>query len=554
MIHHLSIQNYALIRSLELSPANGLNTITGETGAGKSIMLGAVGLLLGNRADTKVLLDEGRKCIIEGTFNVKGYHLEAVFEEEELDYDPECILRREISASGKSRAFVNDTPVRLDTLKKIGHRLIDIHSQHETLLLQRSDFQVMILDTFAGNTNLCRDYQQAYAAYTKAKSTYEYLSASAAEAQKELDYKQFQWEELEAAALDEVDVDYIKSELEIQENAEVIQSALGAVHQGLAGEEVSVPGMLNDMLQSLKPIKALSKKYGDLYERLNSALLELQDISGEVEELADYVEYDPAKAEEFRHQLDGLNKLLFKHNIQDVQGLISLRDQLQAEVKDTINLESRIQEAQKEVEQSLASVKTKGTALHDARVKAVKPLTTELKKLLAELGMANATIDLHIEKGEPTANGLDEIMFMFSANKGIPPQSLKKVASGGEFSRLMFSLKYVIAGKTAFPTIIFDEIDTGISGEVAIKMGGLMKKMARNHQLLCITHLPQMAAQGDKHFYVYKDDSDERTVSRMSELSEDERIHELAQMIGGNTPSPGAVESARELLSASSLQ
>jgi DNA repair protein RecN (Recombination protein N) len=551
MLTHLVIKNYALIRHLEISPSRELNIITGETGAGKSIMLGAVGLMLGNRADTKVLLDENEKCVIEGTFNVSGYDLKSFFEEADIDYEEECIIRREISAAGKSRAFINDTPVNLDVLKKWGSSLVDVHSQHETLLLGNASFQISILDAFAGNKNLLTDYKNIFKEYKNILFQYEDITSKAAEEKKQLDYNSYLLNELTEASLLEGEQEKMEESLKLLENAEHIKSKLDTAYNILsAGTDHDVIIQLAEARKQLDQISSLSAFYETLKERLQSALIELKDISAELESENEKVEHDPKVIETTEERLSLLYTLQKKHQVQTVGELISIQQELEKKMDYTLNLDENIAALKKKMEATYKELLAAGKRLSEARKKSADPIKKELEALLREVGMPNATIAVDIKDVEPTINGIDSISILFSANKGIPPQELKNAASGGEFSRLMLCIKYIIADKTALPTIIFDEIDTGISGEVAIKVGKMMRQMSANHQVISISHLPQIAAQGKSHYYVYKDNSSEKTISKMKLLTEEERVKEIAQMIGGSKPSETALQSAKEMLNA----
>jgi DNA repair protein RecN (Recombination protein N) len=550
MLSHLIIKNYALIRHLEIAPARELNIITGETGAGKSIMLGAIGLMLGNRADTKVLFDENEKCIIEGTFNIAGYDLKSFFEEADIDYEEECIIRREISANGKSRAFINDTPVNLDVLKKWGSSLVDIHSQHETLLLGNTQFQLSILDAFAGNKNLLGEYKELFKTYKNIQAEYEDITSRAAEEKKQLDYNSYLLHELKEASLEEGEQEKKEEALKVLENAEYIKSRLDAAQTALSGSsEQDLITQLQDVRKQLDQISNLSSTYAQLRDRIQSVLIELKDVAAELENENEQVEHDPRSIEAAQERLSLLYTLQKKHQVQTVGELLLLQQELEQKMAYTLNLDEHIATLKKKMEATYKELYAKGKKLSEARQKAAAPIKKELETLLKEVGMPNASIAVDIKETEPGNLGIDQVALLFSANKGIAPQELKNAASGGEFSRLMLCIKYIIADKTALPTIIFDEIDTGISGEVAIKVGKMMKQMAASHQVISISHLPQIAAQGKAHYYVYKDNSSDKTISKMKLLSEEERVKEIAQMIGGSKPSETAIQSAKELLS-----
>lgn len=548
MIKSLHIRNYALIEELEMSPSEKLNIITGETGAGKSIMLGAVGLLLGNRADTKVLLNEDQKCIIEGTFDLSTYQLHSVFEEEDLDYEKECVIRREISANGKSRAFVNDTPANLAALKRIGSQLMDVHSQHESLSLGSNSYQLSVLDAFAGHDELLAKYSLSFAEYTKLRSAYTDLLAQAQKGAEDLDYKQFLLEELMQVNLDALDQEKSEKELEVLENSEEIKLKLSQTINLLDESEVAVLQQLNEAKSALTTVQSFSKELDELCQRLDSSTIELADILSEIQLTQDRIEHDPQKIHELKDQLDLLYRLQKKHNVQTTEELITIREGLSESLFKVANLDNEIAAAKKQADKAEASLQAAGSKLTESRKLFALNLSDEIEKIITKIGIENGTIEIQIKEAKANVHGLDLVDMLFSANKGVKPQELKEVASGGEFSRLIFAIKYLIADKTALPTIIFDEIDTGVSGQVAIQMIQMMKEMAKNHQVISISHLPQFAAGGDAHYFVYKDHSSVRSVSRIKRLEKEDRIVEIAKMIGGENPASAAMESAKELL------
>ena len=548
MLSHLLIKNYALIDELELSPDRELNIVTGETGAGKSIILGAIGLLLGNRADTRVLYNPGQKCIIEGTFGVSGYQIERIFDEEELDYSDTCIVRREISSSGKSRAFVNDTPVNLEILRRVTSQLMDIHSQHDSVLLGSNEYQLEIVDTYAQNDNLLRIYRADYQAYRSQKAHYDQLKTEASAMRKEFDYNNFLYEELVKAQLVPDEQESLEQELTILENAEDIKERLQVAYEYLDNTEQSVIDFLKGTVSNLAYISKLSSQYEQLQQRAQSSLIELRDLADEISTEQDRVEIDDTRADAIRERLNLMYQLLTKHQISDVAGLIALRNELGQKVSKVLNLDDALTEAKAQADAARAQLQTSADALSVSRRTVLSAIETEIGGLLNDLGMPNASLKIQAEVGKPTLTGVDTISFLFSANKGVKPQQLKNVASGGEFSRLMMAIKYILASKRSLPTIIFDEIDTGVSGEIAIKMGNMMRDMAHSHQIIAITHLHQIAGQGTAHYFVYKDHSADKTVSRIKKLTLEERVNEIAQMIGGKNPSPSAVKNAREIL------
>ncbi len=548
MITSLSIKNYALIKELEMNPDQQLNIITGETGAGKSIMLGAVGLLLGNRADTKVLLNEQEKCIVEGAFDISSYQLQPVFDEHDLDFSQECIIRREISPAGKSRAFVNDTPTTLPTLKAIGNRLMDVHSQHESLSLGDQSYQLEVLDAFAAHQELLHQYSEAYVVYEQAKTTLSHLERSASKNAEDLDYKQFLLDELLKADLDGLNKEELEEELEVIENAEEIKLKLAQSLGMLDESEIAILNQLSEIKSLVQSVANFSKELEQAGERIESATIELNDISSELQRIQERIEHDPKRAQTLKEQLDLLYQLEKKHKVIEVEQLIKIRDDLDTELQTTLNLDQEIAKAKEALAEAEKSVFEVGSKLSESRKLSALNLADEIEKIIHRIGIENGTIEIAINSQEPSKNGLDKVEMLFSANKGIKPQELKEVASGGEFSRLIFAIKYLIADKTALPTIIFDEIDTGVSGEVALQMIQMMKKMAQNHQVISISHLPQFAAGGDAHYFVYKDHSLDQSNSRIKKLEGDDRINEIAKMIGGEKPGNSAYESAKELL------
>jgi len=548
MITSLHIKNYALIEELEMNPSSKLNIITGETGAGKSIMLGAVGLLLGNRADTKILLNKDQKCIVEGTFDLSQYKLKAVFDDEDLDYEKECVVRREITANGKSRAFINDTPATLSALKHIGEFLMDVHSQHESLSLGANKYQLEVLDAFAGHHELVATYKIDFTAFSSAKKAYSDLLDLAQKGAEDLDYKKFLLEELNQIPLDQLNQEDIEKELEILENAEEIKLKLSQSIHLLDESEVAILQQLTEVKQALSSIADFSKALAELNERIDSSAIELQDIFSELQINQDRIEHDPARIQVLKEQLDLLYRLQKKHNTQTVGELIDLRNNLDESLSKVANLDSEIEKAKTALEKTEKKMIDSGDKLSESRKLFALNFSDEIEKIIKNIGIENGTVEIQVNATEPGTTGLDQIDMLFSANKGIKPQELKEVASGGEFSRLIFAIKYLIADKTSLPTIIFDEIDTGVSGQVALQMIQMMKEMAKNHQVISISHLPQFAAGGDSHYFVYKDHSTDRTVSKIKKLENEDRVIEIAKMIGGENPANAAMESAKELL------
>lgn len=548
MLRNLVIKNYALIRELEMSPSAQLNIITGETGAGKSIMLGAIGLLLGKRADTRALYDEDLKCVIEGIFDLSSYALQSFFEKEDLDYENECIIRREISPAGKSRAFVNDTPVTLDVLRTLGSFLMDIHSQHDTLRLASNSFQLNMIDNYAGNHALRQRYTESFFAYENSRKAYEKLQAEAVEIKKAADYNQFLYEEFVAARLEEGEQERLEDELAVLEHAEEIKTRLNQALDLMNGAESSVTANLYTATHALRQIEKFSDTYQTLTGRAESCLIELKDLAAEIEQEEQKVVFDNQKTEAVQERLSMIYQLQQKHQVGSVDELIQIFTDLASRVNKEAQLDEELAALKEQLAVAEKNMKNAAQALRASREKVFPDLARELTQLLSATGMPDASLKIESKAITPALHGADEISVLFSANKGIQPQELKNVASGGEFSRLMFCVKYILARKTALPTIVFDEIDTGISGEIAIKMAHMMKTMAENHQVIAISHLPQLAAGGDTHYFVFKDNSDHKTVSKIKKLSDKERIDEIAKMIGGENPSAVAYENAKELI------
>lgn len=548
MLKSLSISNYALIDQLLMQPSKGLNMITGETGAGKSIMLGAVGMLLGNRADTKVLLHEDKKCVIEGVFEIGEYGLKDFFESEELDFDPTCIIRREISPGGKSRSFVNDTPVLLDTLKTLGAYLMDVHSQHDTLQLGEGSYQLGLIDAFAQTQEELKQYRTDYRSFKKSRKAYLEIKHKAHELQKEADFNQFQLDELSALSLKAGEQSELESTQEVLENAEEIKLKINEMLNLFQDEQFGVIQEMAQIQHGMQSLERLAHKFQALRERFQSSLIEVKDLADTLADEEGGIEVDFEKLEGIRERLSKIYQLQKKHGVNSVEELMALEAELADKVFQFQNLDETLVLAKATLDQAEKQVWESGHKLRKLRMACFPDFQKSLEKLLAGLGMENAKLVVEHKSAELNPGGMDEIELLFSANKGSSPQPLKKVASGGEFSRLLFAIKYLMADKMALPTLIFDEIDTGISGEVALQMVRMMKEISQNHQVICITHLPQVAGQGDLHYFVYKDNSSARTVSKIKLLEEEGRIQELAKMIAGATPSASALESARELL------
>jgi DNA repair protein RecN (Recombination protein N) len=511
-------------------------------------MLGALGLLKGNRADTKVLWDENEKCITEGVFEIGAYKLKGFFKAEDLDYDDTTVIRREISPGGKSRAFINDTPVTLDVMKKLGNLLMDVHSQHETLQLGSQDFQLKLIDAYGENQKLVEQYTEAWKKYLDVKKEYDTLVGEADTLRQEAEYINFQLDELVKANFETGEQEKIESGLKIMEHAEDITSRLNLTIQVLNQSEFSARSSLSEARAHLQIIAGYSQQYEVLKQRLESVVIEIDDIISEIEREQEMVEFDPERAEFLKERVNLLYRLLKKHRSNGVDDLLVLQEELQRKANITSNLDGALASALKLYQDAKTEMLGIAKKLSNSRKKTFEPLSKQLTKLLKELGIPDANLKFEQKDIEPTAHGMDTIEILFSANKGIAPKPLAQVASGGEFSRVMFCIKYVMAEKTAMPTLVLDEIDSGISGEIAIKLGELMKTMAEHHQLITITHLPQIAARGNSHYYVYKDNSSRKTISNIRVLGKEERVEEIAKMIGGDKPSKAAIQNAEELI------
>ena len=556
MIKSLHIENYALIEILDIDMYRGFSVITGETGAGKSIILGAIELLRGCRADSHSIRRGAMRCVVEAVFDITDYGLNGWFDENELDFDGhECIVRREITQAGKSRAFINDTPVNLTLLKDIGEKLVDIHSQHKNLLLGKEDFQRSVLDIFAKNAELLNRHRSLYRQTQDARRQWETAVAEANRNRDEEDYLRFQFEQLDEAKLQEGELEELEEEAAMLEHAEEIKQNL-YVAQGLlqGSDNEGETDVLQGMRHAMSAIQAISDKMtaaNELYERLNSCYIEVKDIANEVESLAEGVEYNPARLELVNERLNTIYSLQQKHHVETVEELIALREQLKAQLDAIDNSEENVAELKKKWEELQGQTRKLATELSDRRKKAAAPLQKELEKSLQSLGMPNARISITVEHDEKFAgeDGSDAIQFLFSANKNGEPQNLSQVASGGEIARVMLSLKALIAKEVKLPTIIFDEIDTGVSGSIAEKMAVIMQQMGQsNRQVISITHLPQIAALGTEHYRVYKEDSADDTTSHIVHLSNEERVEEIAHMLSGETITDAAIENARVLL------
>ncbi len=551
MLHKLTIKNYAIIEQLEIAFSDRMNIITGETGAGKSILLGALSLILGDRADTKVLYDKEEKCVVEADFEIENKDLKSFFELNELDFETHTIVRREINQSGKSRAFVNDTPVTLNVLKELGEKLMNLHNQHETLDLIKAGFQLQVIDVLARNKALLTDYRQKFLVYKKGLARLNELTELAKSSSAEMDYLHFQLKELAEAKLEAGEQDELEKEQGTLANVEEIKLAVQSAIQILNNDEVSVLGQLIELQGRLRPVKSFNKDILSLSERLQSVYEELKDIGSELENVQDMTSLDPERLELINARLTVIFRLQKKHNAITLDELLKIQKDLEEKISSVEVNSTEIEVLEKQLDKEFKELSTIADQLHAAREKVLRDFQTHVVVLLAKVGMQNSVFKVDIRKLEPkqlNENGLTELRFLFSANKGFAPHEIKDVASGGELSRLMLCIKSLVADADALPTMIFDEIDAGISGEVALKVGEIMKKLSRNHQLICITHLPQIARTGDMHLYIYKETRDNRTQTRMKELKGEERIIEIAKMLSGNKLSEASLANARELI------
>lgn len=550
MLKSLYIKNYALIDSLEIDFEPGFSVITGETGAGKSIILGALSLILGQRADIKAIKQGESKCIIEGAFDVSAYDLKDFCEEKGVEYDPHSyILRREILSTGKSRAFINDSPVGLNDLKELGSQLIDIHSQHQNLLLSDSRFQMQVVDALAGNKTLLKEYQQAFHQYKQTEKALAELRDAVRKSKEEEDYLRFQYQSLQEAALTEGEQEELEAEQETLNHAEDIKSGLYKIHTLLSEDERGIVATLKESLNTSHSLTKVYPKSEEISQRLETAYLDLKDLSSELERSANDVEFNPERLAYIESRLDLIYSLQKKHHVSLVSSLLELYDELAQKLEKIESSDQQIEILEKEVSEKYEKMLTLAKKLSDQR----NAITAELEKGLVEkvsnLGMPNIRFKCEITAEEhPNIYGTDKILFLFSANKNAPLQPVADVASGGEISRLMLCLKSMIAGATALPTIIFDEIDTGVSGEIADKMGQIMLDFGKNMQVIAISHLPQIAAKGKTHYKVYKSDNELYTSTHIARLDNTERLEEIARMLSGSTITDAAIQNAKVML------
>ena len=550
MLQRLSISNYALIDNLDISFAKDLNILTGETGAGKSIILGALSLILGQRAESKYFFNQEKKCVIEGTFLIKDYDLKSFFEENDLDEEQETVLRREISADGKTRSFINDTPVNLNTLKQLGEQLIDIHSQHATLAINNERFQLVVLDTLAAHTETLNEYRETFETHRLTSKKLQESIRLFEQAKAEQDYLQFQYTELEEARLATGEQEQLEQELKVLEHAEEIKRSLLATNYLLSESEKSALSQLKEAGGVLQTLEKYSDEIGSIAERLKSSLIELKDIYNDLERLEQHTFIDEKRTLEINERLDIIYSLQKKHRVNSVSELLELQENLSSKLNKLLSGEEEIASLAKEETLLKEKLLKLAEKLSTNRKNHIPELERQVQATLTEVGMPNAVLNVSHETDfdQLTENGADKIQFLFSANKGQSPLPMNKVASGGELSRLMLSIKSLIAKRTALPTIIFDEIDTGISGEIALKVGNIMKQLAENMQVITITHLAQIASKNGTHFKVFKDESGSQTRTNIQELTTEDRITEIAKMLSGDNPGEFALQNAKELL------
>lgn len=553
MLKKLDIRNFTLIDHLEMALYPGFSVITGETGAGKSIVIGAIGLLLGNRADAKQVKRGCDKCIIEATFDLSIYHsdvLKDFFEDNDLDYEPEeCLLRREVNANGKSRAFINDTPVTLALMRELGEQLIDVHSQHQNLLLSKEDFQLNVVDIIARDRQQLADYRAAFAEYRSAQRRLEELREQIATSRDNEDFLRFQQKELSEANLASGEQEQLEQEAELMSHAEDIKRALHEADYGLSGDDTGIVNLTRSIAAQLRSVADVYPEAQELAERLESCFVELKDISQEIASKVDDVEYDPQRFNLITQRLDTIYTLQQKFHVQTVNELLDRLNGINAQLDNIDHSDEELQELERSVEKLHAVCVEKAVVLTDMRRKSATVVEQELSKLLVPLGIPKVRFKVEVSPADLSTNGADKVMFLFSANSSTDMQPVSQVASGGEIARVMLSLKAMISKAIGLPTIIFDEIDTGVSGRVAEQMAHIMRDMGKaNRQVLCITHLPQIAAAGSTHYKVAKQETEQGTVSTMTQLSDEQRITEIAQMLSGSDVSQAAVDNAKSLL------
>ena len=549
MLQHIRVKNYAIIDEVSIDFNPHFNIITGETGAGKSILLGALGLILGNRADNKIFYNSSEKCIIEAEFEIGTYGLQSWFADNDLDYESPTLIRREIQPAGKNRVFINDTPVTLVQLQEFTGQLVDIHQQFSLYDIQKPAYQLTLFDAFCGNKALVIEYNQSYRKYTSLTKELASLEEARLQSIKEKDYIEFQLNELSSIPLDTFDQDALEGELNLIEHAEAIKSTTGATYLALYEDERSIVSGLEDILNGFKSISGITPGLQELYDRILSSKIELRELADEINQLADNTHIEEERALEIRDALDQLYKLQSKHQVSSVHDLVQLKLNLEGKLQHFSSVDNDIRKVKSEIDQYNTKLQTQADLLSAERHKHVEPFVATLTHLLNELGMPHATFVVEINAAEQlTPSGKDHVQFLFSANKGKNPSPIKDVASGGEISRLTLSIKSMVAAVIPLPSLIFDEVDTGLGGEIALKMAEIMQQMSVGHQLIAITHSPQLASKADKHLYVYKEIEEDKTITQIKELSLDERIETIAIMLSTKPPSKAAIENAKELL------
>lgn len=550
MLKQLYIKNFTLIDELNIQMHPGFSVITGETGAGKSIILGAIGLLLGNRADSKSIKAGRDRCVIEAHFDLSKYDMQQFFTDNDIDEDlSDTIIRRELTAAGKSRAFINDTPVSLTKMRELGEQLVDIHSQHQNLLLQKEDFQLNVVDIIAQDEKQRKNYEAAYNQYKQANQKLNALKAEIEKNRENEDFLRFQFKELDEAQLQNGEQEELEQEYEMLSHSEDIKTALYQADNHLSGDDGNIIERLKQTSEQLANIKDVYPEVTELLERIDSSYIELKDIAQEVNGLTDHVEFDPARLETINERLDKLNSLQQKFHVRDLGELIETYHQLEEQLSHIDHSDEDVEALEQEVTQLLEKAQKQAKELTAIRTKAAKKVEEEMKQRLIPLGIPNVRFSISLTEKPLSHDGGDKVSFLFSANKSTPLQPVTQVASGGEIARVMLSLKAMISGAVKLPTIIFDEIDTGVSGKIAEKMAQIMVEMGNHErQVLSITHLPQIAAMGSHHYKVSKEETDNGTISRMTELSQQERVQEIAQMLSGSDVSEAALANAKELL------
>jgi DNA repair protein RecN (Recombination protein N) len=552
MLVKLSVQNYALIEKLDITLENGLTIITGETGAGKSILLGALSLILGSRADTSVLLNKEDKCVVEGTFRIEGYDLNEFFQKNELDYDSHVILRREINTAGKSRAFINDTPVIINILKELADRLIDIHSQHQNLMLNENSFQLSVIDSFAGNGKILDDYRETYLKYRKFSNEFSEIKEMSDQNKADLEYYQFQFNQIEEAKLQSGEHLELEKEQELLSHAEDIKLSLSASSSLLSGDSNSILTLLRALRQNLAKIIPFIQEADDFHSRVEASFVELNDLANDIEKLSGSIEADPQRLMLINERLDTIYTLIQKHRVKELDELLVRKNELKELINNIVTSDERLDELEMLLAKEVDQLKAFGHEISENRINVIADIEIYIEGMLRQLGIPNAKFRIELKRASDfTINGIDYADFLFSANKQVPPENLAKVASGGELSRVMLSLKSLLTKNKNLPTIIFDEIDSGVSGEVADMVGQILSEMGKNMQVINITHLPQVASRGRNHFHVYKDDIGDSTITRIKLLTLDERLLEVAKLLSGSEVTESAMQNARELFAAS---